>query len=159
MGPQHPVLRSRECIEVGGRISLADTGQAIATGTRQTPPSTLPTSQKLDAVSYLRQHASQVENASQIVLIGAGAVGVQMAIDIKQLYPSKSVTLIHSRDRVMNRFHCDLHSIVSDRCEELGIKMVLGERVCLPDAGYPADGSTCTVELRSGRELLADLVV
>lgn len=84
---------------------------------------------------------------------------MQMAVDIKQLFPGKSVTLIHSRERVMNRFHHDLHSIVSKRCEELGIDMILGERVSLPDEGYPTDGSACTVKLRNGTEIVADLVV
>lgn len=35
--------------------------------------------------------------AKNIAVIGGGAVGVELATDIKSYYPEKSVTLVHSR--------------------------------------------------------------
>lgn len=40
--------------------------------------------------------------ANRIVLIGGGAVGVEMATDIAEDYPEKEVTLIHSRQALIN---------------------------------------------------------
>ncbi|KAI4756535.1 putative oxidoreductase [Aureobasidium sp. EXF-3400] len=131
----------------------------IATGTKLTPPSTLPSSDKADGVTYLRNHASKVESSSNIAIIGGGAVGVQMATDIKEVYPEKDVTLIHSREQIMNKFHPQLDGIIKQRCEELGVKLKLGSRVKLPAKGYPTDGSTFNVELLDGSSVSTDFAV
>ncbi|THX55883.1 putative oxidoreductase [Aureobasidium pullulans] len=131
----------------------------IATGTKLTPPSTLPSSDKADGVTYLREHAQKVEKSSKITIIGGGAVGVQMATDIKEIYPEKSVTLVHSRDRLMNKFHPQLDRIIKDRCSELGINLKLGSRVKLPAKGYPTDGSIFNVELQDGSSISTDFAV
>ena len=119
----------------------------------------MPGSEKLDGVNYLRKHAEQVVKSSEIVVIGGGAVGVQMATDIKELYPDKSVTLVHSRKTVMNRFHYKLHDIIEERCKELGIKLKLGSRVKVPKDGYPTDGSRFDVEFEDGSKIPADFAV
>ncbi|KUJ07593.1 FAD/NAD(P)-binding domain-containing protein [Mollisia scopiformis] len=131
----------------------------IATGTKLTPPFSLPGSEKLDGVTYLKKHAEKVIRSSKIVVIGGGAVGVQAATDIKELYPEKSVTLVHSRKTVMNRFHTKLHDIIEERCNELGIELKLGSRVKLPHEGYPTDGSIFNVELEDGTAIPADFAL
>ncbi|KAJ4334038.1 hypothetical protein N0V95_009272, partial [Ascochyta clinopodiicola] len=154
------VILDRE-VELDGqktnRISYA--ALAITTGTKLSPPSTLPGSEKLDGTTYLRQHAAQVEASKRIVIIGGGAVGVQMATDIKQLFPEKSVTLVHSRAHVMNKFHPQLHAVVQQRFDELGVQTVLGKRVKLPETGYPTDGTEFKVELVDGTKIPADFAI
>lgn len=141
------------------RQCFLNTCKVIATGTKLTPPSTLPGSEKADGVTYLREHAKKVADSSKIALIGGGAVGVQMATDIKELYPGKSVTLIHSRDRVMHKFHPELDRIIKERCTELGVNLKLGSRVKLPPQGYPTDGTEFNIELQDGTSVPADLAV
>jgi len=136
-----------------------NSSQAITTGTKLSPPSTLPGGAKLDGVTYLRQHAEKIQRSPRIVVIGAGAVGVQTATDIKELYPDKSVTLVHSRKNMMNTFHPGFHDIVEERCRELGIDTVLGSRVKLPSEGYPVDGSSFEVELTDGTKIPAEFAV
>ena len=131
----------------------------LATGTKLTPPSSLPGTEKLDGVTYLRKHAEQVQNSSRIVVIGGGAVGVQMATDIAEIYPEKSVTIVHSRSILMHKFHPKFHEIIEERCKELGVSMKLGSRVKLPLQGYPTDGSTFIVELENGSSIPADFAV
>lgn len=154
------VVLDRE-IELDGektnKISYA--ALAITTGTKLSPPSTLPGSEKLDGTTYLRKHAAQVEASQKIVIIGGGAVGVQMATDIKQLFPSKSVTLVHSRANLMSKFHHGLHDIVKQRSDDLGINLVLGKRVKLPENGYPTNGQEFQVELQDGINLPADFAI
>ena len=78
-----------------------------------------------------------------------------MATDIKQLFPEKSVTLVHSRANVMSKFHSALHSIVQQRFDDLGVETVLGRgRVKLPQGGYPTDGSEFNVELQDGTKVI-----
>lgn len=133
---------------------------AITTGTKLSPPSTLPGSEKLDGTAYLRAHAAQVEASKNIVIIGGGAVGVQMATDIKQLFPEKSVTLVHSRAHLMSKFNPSLHAIVAQRLAELGVATVLGRgRVKIPASGYPTDGTEFTVDIADGTQIPADFAI
>lgn len=139
--------------------SFTNVAQVIATGTKLTPPSSLPGSEKPDGVTYLQSHVQKVVKSSKIAIIGGGAVGVQLATDIKELYPDKSVVLVHSRAQLMNKFHQKLHDVVAERCTELGIDMRLGSRVTVPPSGYPTDGSEFHVELEDGSKIPADFAV
>jgi NADH dehydrogenase FAD-containing subunit len=131
----------------------------IATGTYAAPPSTLNVKGKADGVALLQRYQRRVGKASKIVVVGGGAVGVQLATDIKDYYPSKSVTLVHSRSRVMHKFHPKLHELISARAEELGVDMVLNERVKVRADGLLDNGSEFDVDLLSGGHLRADLVI
>lgn len=86
-------------------------------------------------------------------------MGVQSATDIKEIYPDKNVTLIHSRERLMNKFHPKMDRIIKDRCAELGINLKLGSRVKLPPKGYPTDGSKFNVELQDGSSVRTDFAI
>ncbi|KAK3677443.1 vacuolar protein sorting/targeting protein PEP1 [Recurvomyces mirabilis] len=144
----------------GGQVdSLPYSYLVIATGTKLSPPSTLPGSDKLGGVDYLQKHVQKIRRSSKIAVIGAGAVGVQMATDVKELYPEKDVTLIHSRNHLMNTFDGKLHEIVKDRCDELGIKLALGSRVKLPPGGFPTDGRAFDIELVDGRKVGTELAI
>lgn len=154
------VILDRE-VELDGKKTdrIPYAALAITTGTKLSPPSTLPGTGKLDGTTYLREHAAQVEASKKIVIIGGGAVGVQMATDIKQLFPEKSVTLIHSRANVMNKFDSRLHNLVQQRFTELGVQTILGKRVALPSTGYPTSGEEFTVSLIDGTQIPADFAI
>ena len=110
-------------------------------------------------MSYLDRHADKVSRSKGLVIIGGGAVGVQMATDAKEWYPEKDVVLVHSRMQVMNRFHPKLHEIVMERAKELDLDVQLGSRVVVPIDGFPNDGSTFDVELVDGRKIQSDFAV
>ena len=59
----------------------------------------------------------------------------------------------------MHKFHPKLHELISARAEELGVDMVLNERVKVRADGCSDDGSEFDVDLLSGGRLRADLVV
>jgi NADH dehydrogenase FAD-containing subunit len=82
-----------------------------------------------------------------------------MATDIKDLYPTKHVVLVHSRLQLLNRFHAGLHEVAKKRCEELGVELVLGDRAIIPAHGFPEDQGEFEVELQIGKKLPADFAV
>ena len=49
-------------------------------------------------------------------------MGVQMALDLKERYPEKEITVVQSRDRVMPQFHEGLHNIIAKSFKDAGIK-------------------------------------
>ncbi|KAJ7126743.1 hypothetical protein C8R44DRAFT_839772 [Mycena epipterygia] len=98
--------------------------------------------------------ADRMREAQDIVVVGGGAYGIQLVFDTKEFYPSKRVTLVHSRFQLMPRFHPKLHSIVAKRATAVGVNLVLGQRVRIPPRGFPTAGPSYTVELVDGRRIL-----
>lgn len=94
----------------------------VATGTRLQAPGTMPHDDKPASVRYFQQYQTRVRDARSVAIVGGGAVGVQMATDLKELYPEKEVTLVHSRNQLMPLYHEALDRIIKERFSELGIK-------------------------------------
>lgn len=132
-----------------------------ATGTRLASPGSMPSDDKAPATEYLKKYNQGIKNSNSVILVGGGAVGVQMACDLKEIYPEKEVTLVHSREHIMPVYHEKLSDMIRERFAELGVKFVGGSRVNIPAGGYPLGGTgePITVSLQDGRTLTADFVV
>jgi thioredoxin reductase len=104
-------------------------------------------------IKRLKATQDRIREAEHLVVAGGGAAGVELATDAKSYYPNKSVTLVHSRQTLMNRFGPELQKSVMDTVEKLGIRVVLGEKV----QAQSADGKFVT--LSSGNKLECDCLV
>ena len=131
----------------------------LATGTTLTQPSAVENDGKLASIKYLQKHQDQVKQAQSILIAGGGAAGVQMATDLKEYFPDKQVTLVQSRERLMPKFHDKLHELIKKRFDELGVSMVTGARVIIPQGGFPAEHGPVSVKLSNGNSLPADFVI
>lgn len=78
--------------------------------------------EKNSSVDYFKGYQQRIKTAESIVIVGGGAVGVQMACDLKEVFPNKKVTLVHSRDNLMPLYHPKMDEILKARFEELGVK-------------------------------------
>ncbi|PTD06946.1 Apoptosis-inducing factor B [Fusarium culmorum] len=94
----------------------------VATGTRLQAPSNMQHDDKKTSVDYFKTYQQGIKNAKSIVIVGGGAVGVQMATDLGEVYPEKKVTLVHSRDRLMQLYHPKMDAIIRGRLQELGVE-------------------------------------
>ncbi|KAE8327295.1 hypothetical protein BDV39DRAFT_175743 [Aspergillus sergii] len=131
----------------------------VATGTRLVQPAGMRHDDKLSSVAYLQSHQNDVKKAKSILIAGGGAVGVQMATDLKEFYPEKEITVVQSRPQLMSGFHEGLHGLVKERFDELGIKFVTGARVKIPAEGYPTQEGPFNVELTNGTQLSTEFVI
>ncbi|KAJ5689856.1 hypothetical protein N7462_004248 [Penicillium macrosclerotiorum] len=131
----------------------------VATGTRLSKPAGMEFDDKRSSVDYLQKHQADVKRAQSILIVGGGAVGVQMATDLKEWYPEKKVTVVQSRPRVMPTFNPQLHELVSRRFDELGVKLITGSRVAIPPGGFPNNGSPFNVELTDGTTESTEFVI
>jgi NADH dehydrogenase FAD-containing subunit len=96
----------------------------LATGTNLAEPGSMKHDDKVSSVRYLQSHQQRIKDAKSILIVGGGAVGVQMATDLKECNPEKEVILVHSRPHLMPAFHSDIHGIIKNRFDELGVKYV-----------------------------------
>ncbi|KAJ7094620.1 FAD/NAD-P-binding domain-containing protein [Mycena belliarum] len=115
---------------------------------------------KAEGVAFGTAVQERVKESVNVVIIGGGASGVQLATDAKEFFPSKTVTLIHSRGRLMNRFHPRLHTEVMKKLDAIGVNVILEQRVKVPPAGhFPLTGPSYDVELADGRLIHADVAI
>lgn len=131
----------------------------LATGTRLSKPAAMESNEKLPAVEYLQQHQADVKRSRSILIVGGGAVGVQMATDLKEYFPEKEVKVVQSRDRVMPSFHPQFHDLIQRRFDDLGIKLITGSRVKIPEGGFPNNGDAFDVQLTNGSSESTELVI
>jgi NADH dehydrogenase FAD-containing subunit len=124
---------------------------AIATGTSQLPPAKLSAIHKDEACKELQTAQKNIQNAATIAVVGGGAVGVEMATDIKSFCPKKEVTLINSRDHLLPQFGPRLQSYVLTIIKKQNIKVILGERPQIVSQGSGelrfADAQTLSYDL------------
>ena len=101
---------------------------AIATGASQPLPAKVLATELNEGSGELRTVQDGIQTAERIAVIGGGAVGIEIATDIKSFFPSKDVTLFHSRSQLLPSFGPRLHEYVSKTLEKLGIRVVLEAR-------------------------------
>ena len=95
-----------------------------ATGTRLATPGTMQDDDKIPSVRELQLWQQRILSAPSVVVIGGGAVGVQLVCDLKEVYPEKEITLVHSREKLMPLYHEALSDLIKDRLRELDIGYV-----------------------------------
>lgn len=93
---------------------------------------------------------------------GIGAVGIEMAAELKMVQPQLKVTLVHSRDKLLSSE--PLPDEVKDRALELlreaGVEVRMSTRLEGTEQVVDGEGNTCTrVTFVGGETMLADKVV
>ncbi|WFD23199.1 hypothetical protein MEQU1_001887 [Malassezia equina] len=101
---------------------------------------------KKEGVSWMQTRQQRIQESKEIIIVGGGALGVELATDIKSLAnrekQEKKVTLIHSRQQLLPNFDQQIHEVALKRLKELGVHVVLGHRLAMTE-GCPM-GSTIT---------------
>lgn len=103
-----------------------------ASGLRRVFPTVPQSLCRDDFLNEAKLHRKNVQDAQEgVVIVGGGAVGVEMATEIKELNPNQKVTLVHSRDRLLSAepLPDDFKDRVCDILRETGIEVILGQRV------------------------------
>ncbi|KFY65535.1 hypothetical protein V496_02478 [Pseudogymnoascus sp. VKM F-4515 (FW-2607)] len=145
-----------------GHTSIVEYDYAICcSGLRREHPSV---PQSLFREKYLEEcksHIGDIRSVSEsIVIVGGGAVGVEMSAELKLCFPDKSIKLIHSHDHVLSGEPLpDKFKVVAlDLLHEQGVETILGERVVSSNPDSPTD-TGFTIQLKSGKTLRAGKVI
>lgn len=120
--------------------------------------------QSLTRSEYLKEAQSNIdacENAEHgVVVIGGGAVGVEMAAELKLVQPQTKVTLIHSRDKLLSAepLPDDFKDAVAPLVRDAAVDLILGARVTATDRS-PSDANTQILTLSNNTTLKASHVI
>ncbi|WP_126992646.1 FAD-dependent oxidoreductase [Thermosipho globiformans] len=103
---------------------------------------------------YLGEVQEKVRNAQNIVIIGGGFIGVEVADEIKK--SGKNVTLIEAKDYLLPAsFDADFGEIAKQEIESDNVKVLLSTKV----TKIEGNGKVEKVILENGEELPADVVI
>lgn len=122
-------------------LSIPYTHLIYALGSHLPDPLRTAARSKQEGVFWMRHTEERIRGAQRIVLVRGDALGVEFATDVKSVYPEKDVTLIHSWQRLLSNFDEQIHNHAKARLDELGVKLVFGERLALTE-GCPRGSTT-----------------
>lgn len=80
------------------------------------------------APSFETYH-SALAQSQQILIVGGGTVGVELAAEIAEAFPSKKVTLVNSQSFLINRSPARAIQYTHDYFQRKGVNVLLGERI------------------------------
>eukprot|EP01116_Phalansterium_solitarium_P016673 TRINITY_DN3923_c1_g1_i1.p1 TRINITY_DN3923_c1_g1~~TRINITY_DN3923_c1_g1_i1.p1 ORF type:complete len:531 (+),score=176.40 TRINITY_DN3923_c1_g1_i1:159-1751(+) len=98
---------------------------------------------------YFGDFYRQIRRASSILVIGGGTVGVEMAAEIREHFPTKHVIIINSPDHLLKNMPPRSIRYAEQWFRHNNVEMVLGDRVVSQDGKV--------FRTRNGREIRADL--
>ncbi|KAJ7438338.1 hypothetical protein FB451DRAFT_1152111 [Mycena latifolia] len=127
----------------------------LATGLSWEDPIAFPDSAE-DVKSYVAASREKFAGAQSYLLVGGGAIGCELAGELKDIWPEKEVSIVHGQRLLLNDTYPDkFRTAVAGGLTERGIKLHLNEFA----ENVPTEAGPGTVLTRGGRELSADLIV
>jgi len=130
-----------------GRVALASGEElpadyiVLATGSSYPFPAKSDLDRTVDAHEKTLGTHEALAAAARVLLVGAGAVGIELAGEIKAVWPSKQVTLVDVADEVLGGpFRADLKAELRRQLEELGVQVLLGSPL---RAAQPTEPGSC----------------
>ncbi|KAK9768553.1 hypothetical protein K7432_000696 [Basidiobolus ranarum] len=132
----------------------------IATGFSRSPPIWPTASSCKDYLQEVGGWSNSICKSDSVVVVGGGAVGTEMAADVKSEYPSKEVILIHSRDTLIpGPFTNVFKERAHQELRELGVDVILGERVIDETSTKNGIKSSVILTTNKGRKIETNLVI
>ncbi|KAJ2756216.1 hypothetical protein H4S06_003325 [Coemansia sp. BCRC 34490] len=184
---QHPSIKIRHATVTRitpNEVHLEEAGAVvpfdylvIALGETRAAPIGTDALTKDQFVATLGAVHRQIRQARTVAVVGAGAVGIEMAADIKCDFEEKRVILAHSRALPLpGPFKDEFRQQVVGILESIGVDVMLGQRVIEQVPGPSADGNVITptpttdssndedgseymLTLADGRKIAADCVI
>jgi NADPH-dependent 2,4-dienoyl-CoA reductase/sulfur reductase-like enzyme len=122
--------------------------------------------QSLTKEKYLAETADHIECVTTAshgtVVVGGGAVGIEMAAEAKLCHPHTSVKLVHSRSKLLSSepLPDEVKDLALHALRDAGVEVFLSERVTGTTASIGPDGRPMqTLTLQDGSHLVASQVI
>ncbi|MEV7009679.1 FAD-dependent oxidoreductase [Streptosporangium sp. NPDC051022] len=157
------VIRDRAVSVDSGGVTLAS-GERIeaaylvlATGSSYAYPAKPTADSTGQILDDLRLTHKELAGAERVLVLGAGPVGLELAGEIKEVWPHKHVTIVDPAERLLPAFEPELRHDLHRQLDELGVHLRLGTDLTAPPTTGPGQAETFTVTTVGGEEITADI--
>ncbi|MEO6085239.1 MAG: FAD-dependent oxidoreductase [Umezawaea sp.] len=157
------VLRDRVVSVDPGGVTLASGGRVdadylvLATGSSYAYPAKPTAESTAEAMDDSRQTHKELVGADRVLILGAGPVGVELAGEIKEVWPHKQVTIVDPVERLLPGYEPEMVQDLHRQLDELDIQLRLGAGLTAVPPTEPGQVGTFTVTTASGDEITADI--
>jgi apoptosis-inducing factor 2 len=145
-------------VVLGSGAELSPDYLVLATGSGYPFPAKSDVASTRAAHAKVRGTHAALAAAGRVLLLGAGAVGIELAGEIKAVWPGKQVTLVDVADDVLGeRYRADLKAELRRQLSELGVELLLGSPLRAGPPAGPGELRTFTVATQAGAAVTADI--
>lgn len=157
------VIRDRAVSVDPGGVSLASGRRVeadflvLATGSSYAYPAKPSADSTGEVLDDLRRTHKELLDAERVLIAGAGPVGLELAGEIKEVWPEKQVTIVDPAERLLPAFQPELREDLHRQLDDLGVRLRLRTGLAELPPTEPGQGGTFTVTTTDGEEISADI--
>lgn len=109
------------------------------------------------ALDDLRESHQELAGAGRVLILGSGPVGLELAGEIKEVWPDKDVTIVSKAEGLLPGFLPDVRAELHRQLDRLGIAVLLGASLTAPPPTEASRAGRFTATTDTGNELTADI--
>src|SRR6202521_5687274 len=110
------------------------------------------------AQEQIRQAYRALAQANRVLLVGAGPVGIELAGEIRHVWPEKSIILLDIADELLGGpYMPELKAELRRQLVESRVELILGSPLRQAMPTEPGELATFTVTTEAGTEVVADI--
>jgi NADH dehydrogenase FAD-containing subunit len=145
-------------VVLASRQRLSPDVIVLATGSTYPFPAKSEEPNTVDAIARYRATHANLDHANRVMLLGAGAVGLELAGEIAAAWPDKNIVLVDLADQILpGPYDQRLRDELNRQLDDLGVERVMGNALAhLPDTP-PGQARTFTVATTAGTRIDADI--
>ena len=91
---------------------------------------------KVTRAENLRECYNDLRKAKEILIVGGGLVGVELAAEICTYYRDKKIKIVHSKEKLIERNHEKAIKHTERFLKKKGVKIIYGERVIKKEENF-----------------------
>jgi NADH dehydrogenase FAD-containing subunit len=110
-----------------------------------------------DTLDDLRATHGELSGAGRVLIVGAGPVGLELAGEIKEVWPDKHVIIVDRGDRLLPGFLPEVRDDLRAQLDRLGVELRLGTGLTALPATGAGRAERFTVGTDAGDEIEADI--
>src|SRR5580700_3135567 len=151
------VVDPHQVVTASGEEITADY-VVLATGSRYPFPAKTDLVDTHHAQEQVRQTHQALTQADRVLLVGAGPVGIELAGEIRQVWPEKSIVLLDVADEVLGGpYKAELKAELRRQLLETRVELILGSPLREAPPTEPGELGTFTLATEAGTEITSDI--